>query len=88
MAEPDTGWDELGGFSSQNAEPRSRALAIAFARCFGTRDGEIVLDHLTNLTQRRFCGPQTTDAALRHLEGQRHLVGYLLALIDRGRAER
>lgn len=88
MADHDPGWSQIDDTSGQEVAPQSRALAIAFARCFGTRDGEIVLDHLTNLTQRRFCGPQTTDAVLRHLEGQRHLVGYLLALIDRGRAER
>ena len=88
MADHDAGWSQIDDTSGQEVDPQSRALAIAFARCFGTRDGEIVLDHLSSLTQRRFCGPQTTDAALRHLEGQRHLVGYLLALIDRGRAER
>ncbi len=88
MAENDTGWAQIDGANGRDIEPESRALAIAFARCFGTRDGEIVLAHLTDITQRRFCGPQTTDAALRHLEGQRHLVGAILALIDRGRAER
>lgn len=84
----DTGWAQFDGPNGHAPEPQSQAIAIAFARCFGTRDGEIVLAHLIDITHRRFCGPQTADAALRHLEGQRHLVGYLLALIERGRAER
>lgn len=88
MRDHDAGWRLIEGAALRAPDPESRALAVAFARCFGTRDGEVVLAHLTEITQRRFCGPQTADAALRHLEGQRHLVGYLLALIERGRAER
>ncbi len=62
-----------------------RAIARAAARCFGTDDGRTLLAHLRAVTVERACGPQTSDAALRDLEGQRRLVHRLTALIDRGR---
>jgi len=63
----------------------STPLDIAFARCFSGRDGEIVLSHLTSVTLKRALGPESSDALLRHLEGQRQLVAYIQGLIERGR---
>lgn len=59
-------------------------LARAVARCFAGADGVRVLDHLRGLTLHRTLPPAATDAALRHLEGQRALVAHLLALVARG----
>jgi hypothetical protein len=69
-----------------NAEPPSAELARAFARCFGSPEGEAALRHLTDMTLRRALGPDAADAQLRHLEGQRQLVAYVHALVGRGRA--
>ncbi len=63
----------------------SDALSIAFARCFSTREGERVLAHLKAVTLDRALGPDSSDALLRHLEGQRQLVASILAQIERGR---
>lgn len=52
----------------------------AFAKCFTTREGKIVLSFLQRMTLERYLGPDCTTDELRHLEGQRHLVGYILAL--------
>ena len=52
-------------------------LRKAFLRTFNGDDGAIVLAHLNRLTQERALGPECSDAALRHLEGQRFLVRYL-----------
>lgn len=60
-------------------------LARAFARAFRGRDGEKVLGHLRAITLDRAMGPSATDALLRHVEGQRQLVTYVTALVDRGR---
>lgn len=83
------GWDWFSGPTEANAEPNvldpSRIdLAGQFARCFSGADGQAVLDHLQGITLRRVLTPSATDHELRHLEGQRHLVTYVLALIARG----
>lgn len=59
--------------------------APAFARCFAGPDGARVLGVLRAMTVERTLGPDASDAALRHLEGQRALVAAILALAARGR---
>ncbi|HBC08186.1 MAG TPA: hypothetical protein DC046_11490 [Rhodospirillaceae bacterium] len=56
------------------------------ARCFRGTDGIALMAYLKALTLDRALGPDAADAALRHLEGQRHLVRHLSHLIDLGRA--
>lgn len=81
-AEP--GWEWFARAElPDNAE--ARELAVAFARCFASREGEQVLTHLRALTVERCLGPSAPDAALRHIEGQRALVHYIEALTARGR---
>jgi hypothetical protein len=87
--------DEAGWtwFDTSPTERAARASAsdkeasdasVTFARCFATPDGQRVLRHLRRLTLDRAVGPGTSDAHLRHLEGQRHLVLHILALVDHG----
>lgn len=52
----------------------------AFAKCFLTREGQIVLSFLERITLERYLGPESTSEQLRHLEGQRHLVCYIKSL--------
>ncbi|HYG84771.1 MAG TPA: hypothetical protein VD978_00770 [Azospirillum sp.] len=61
--------------------------APSFARCFAGADGARVLGVLRAMTLGRTLGPEASDAALRHLEGQRQLVATILALVARGRGE-
>jgi hypothetical protein len=61
-------------------------LARLFAKSFAGRDGDRALAHLKSLTLDRHLGPEASDAQLRHLEGQRHLVSTILALVARGRS--
>jgi hypothetical protein len=69
----------------EGREPQNdRSVTRAFARCFASPDGECVLQHLRRLTLERTLGPGAPDALLRHLEGQRQLVAYILALVAEG----
>lgn len=61
-------------------------LARSAARVFRGEDGAVLLTHLRALTRDRHLGPEASDAALRHLEGQRALVAHLDRLIAEGRA--
>ena len=55
-------------------------IRTAYARCFQTREGRIVLSHLRRITLERYLGPDSSSEELRHMEGQRHLVSAVLAL--------
>ena len=48
-------------------------------------EAETVLGYLRAMTRDRTLGPRASDAALRHLEGQRGLVQHIEAMIARGR---
>jgi len=56
-----------------------------FARVFRGTDGDRALAVLRAVTLDRALGPDSSDAALRDLEGRRRLVAWILALIERGR---
>ncbi len=83
------GWGWLNGPTPPDASTSATNAsaadpAPAFARCFAGPDGQRVLDTLRAMTLGRALGPDVPDAALRHLEGQRHLVAVILALTARG----
>lgn len=69
----------------EDGTSEAATTARAAARCLIGPDGETLIRHLRAATLDRALGPDASDAALRHLEGQRQLVRYLLALIERGR---
>ena len=78
------GWRWFDGASPETTA-KDHETAAAFARCFATPDGVRVLAALTAMTLSRALGPESSDAALRQLEGQRRLVLTIRALIERGR---
>lgn len=88
MSRPDAGWTWFDPPSLPTAAGSGGDLAQAAARVFAAGDGEALLQHLKEMTLERCLGPDSGDAALRHLEGQRHLVLHLQALVARGRAGR
>lgn len=58
-------------------------IRTAFAKCFKTGEGMIVLSFLRRLTVERYLGPDASGDELRHLEGQRHLVKQIEKLSGR-----
>ncbi len=86
MTRPESGWAWLETPTGSKADEMLLLLARQAARLFATPDGEAILGHLKSMTIDRCLGPEAGDNALRHLEGQRHLVLHLLALAARGRA--
>jgi hypothetical protein len=55
-------------------------LANAAAACFAGRSGELVVQHLRSTFLERRVAPAASDAELRHVEGQRSAIAYLLRL--------
>lgn len=84
-AEPDlAGWAWFEP-TAPGGEALDPELCRTFARCFSGGDGEAALRHLERLFLLRRLPAQASDAELRHLEGQRHVVAYIAALVMRGR---
>ena len=61
-------------------------IARSYTRLFQSDDGQRVLDHLQLSTLYRPLSPDIDDKQLRHLEGQRFLVGLILRMIERGKS--
>lgn len=59
----------------------SEALARAYARCFNTPDGQIVLEHLQHHSLCRVIDPNMPQSHLRFVEGQRQLVLFICQMI-------
>jgi hypothetical protein len=63
---------------------RRREAARSYLRTFTTNDGDAVLAELRKLFLDKEAPPECSDAALRHLEGQRSVVRFILRKIDEG----
>lgn len=57
----------------------------AYARCFSGRDGQLVLEHLHQITLFRVTDPTMDPDALRQLEGQRQLVLFMCQQIAKAK---
>lgn len=83
------GWDWFdphpGAFDDASVEADESTLATLADECFSTPAGARVLRHLRLITLGRALPPTASDGILRHLEGQRFLVHYLLSLVRRAR---
>lgn len=78
----DPSWERL---ESEPAKPDNE-LAKAYRRAFASADGQAVLDDLRDRT-RQALPPGVSDAALRHVEGQRYIVQWIERQIVRGMSE-
>ena len=61
------------------------SVSRAFARCFQSADGQIVLEHLHQQTLFRVIDPMMPGDHIRFLEGQRQLVLWMCQMIAKGK---
>jgi hypothetical protein len=80
----DAGWSWFDMAAAWH-EPDQEELCRAIARCFAGPDGERVTEHLKRLILDRRLLPSASDAELRHVEGQRFAVAYIMSMVARGR---
>lgn len=59
-------------------------ISLNIASLFSEPTGQAVLKYLRSITIEMVGGPEITDATLRHLEGQRHIVGLIERHVQRG----
>jgi len=77
------GWTWFDQNQAQAAPEKD--IAAQFARCFKGDDGDQLLAHLAEMTMGRPLGANTRNDTLRHVEGQRYLVSYIMTMVRKGR---
>lgn len=77
-------WSDLETDTQPAPDAKRQEMARSFLRVFTSNDGDAVLAELRKLFLDKEAGPDVTDAALRHLEGQRSVVRFILRKIDEG----
>lgn len=80
-------WPEFDAITAETVaadDAARRERTRSYLRTFTTNDGDAVLAELRKLFLDKEAGPDVTDAALRHLEGQRSVVRFILRKIDEG----
>jgi hypothetical protein len=64
-----------------------QALNSMFSTSMTTPTGNAIVSYLRSLTLEAVAGPEITDAHLRHLEGQRYIVGLIQRRINKGKSQ-
>jgi hypothetical protein len=70
---------------TKEAESRLNGTAV---RVFETESGAELLRYLENITINNINGPNIDESALKHLEGQRWIVGVIKRRIFLGKQEK
>ena len=63
-------------------QDKDREISLNVAEVFNTPTGNAVLKYLRSITIEMVNGPNVTTEELRHLEGQRYLVGLIESRIN------
>lgn len=72
----------MGVDGIQRPLEKDREISENFATLFGTPTGKAVLKYLRSITIEMVNGPNVTTEELRHIEGQRYLVGLIESRIN------
>jgi hypothetical protein len=77
--------NKLIGLDNIQRSPKDEEnLNTLFYKMFSTDGGSFILKYLKSLTLEAVAGPEITDQHLRHLEGQRYLVGLIQRRANKG----
>ena len=66
----------------QRPQDKDKEISLNVAEIFNTPTGNAVLKYLRSITIEMVNGPNVTTEELRHLEGQRYLVGLIESRIN------
>ena len=59
-----------------------------FESVFKREDGQAILTYLRQITIESVAGSEISDSSLRHLEGQRYIVGLMQRRFNKGQSQR
>lgn len=80
--------DKMGLDGMIRSEQAEYELNALIASALNNPAGESMMDYLKSITLNNVTGPGIDDMALRHLEGQRFLVGILARRMEKGKEQR
>ena len=66
----------------QRPQEKDQEISKNVATLFGSATGQAVLQYLRSITIEMVNGPNVTTEELRHMEGQRYLVGLIEARMN------
>ena len=69
----------MGVDGIQRPQEKDQEISKNVATLFGSATGQAVLQYLRSITIEMVSGPNVTTEELRHIEGQRYLVGLIEA---------
>ena len=55
---------------------------------FGSDAGKVFLNYLRSITIETVAGPEVTSEQLRHIEGQRYIVGLIQRRTNKGKSQK
>ncbi len=62
-------------------------LNSLFLNVLNTKNGQKLMHYLKSITIEAVAGSEVSDATLRHLEGQRYMVGLIQRRINKGKSQ-
>ena len=77
-------YSKIGLDGCQRTQKDDEIISKNIDSLFKTPTGKAVLKYLRSITIESVQGPNASDAELRHLEGQRYLVGVIERRISHG----
>ena len=72
----------MGVDGIQRPLQKDREISLNIGEVFGKPSGKAVLQYLRSITIEMVNGPNVSTEELRHLEGQRYIVGLIEARIN------
>ena len=62
-------------------------LNSLFLNVLNTKNGQKLMNYLKSITIEAVAGSEVSDKTLRHLEGQRYMVGLIQRRINKGKSQ-
>lgn len=78
----------LGLDNFERDTQQEELLNTLFESVFKQENAQEILRYLKQITIESVAGSEISDSALRHLEGQRYIVGLIQRRVNKGRSQR
>tara|TARA_E500000081_G_C6105460_1_gene339748 strand:+ start:845 stop:1135 length:291 start_codon:yes stop_codon:yes gene_type:complete len=78
----------LGLDNFERDPQQEQLLNTLFESVFKVKNAQEILRYLKQITIESVAGSEISDSALRHLEGQRYIVGLIQRRVNKGKSQR